>query len=219
MNTGELLEDLRKEAEYYSKFVAFFKSLLNNEELETRLNGTDSRIAVDIARASTKESIVLYCVRNFDPDADSISLVNAYSTLKDFDKLIKHRETREAQPLDDRTKLRIHEYHLNLITEYDSLFRDKYYPYVRLLRTEFFAHRVKESKLRKKFANNSISIINPSHNDLISFADRSINVVRLMYYLWNKTWILSQRSIFQTEGRCRKFWTQLPVPESTRRTD
>lgn len=201
------LIELRKDADQASWFLGFIKSVVDNGILDERVEGSFSGYAVVTARAGVKNSLILYCARAWDTRDDSISLCRAVEKLPVAEELDRRRQEnwRGDQPvpsLSERRRL--------FMANYEEARDLPHHPSIRVLRTEYFAHRVLQSKDRIRLEKQG-PIINATYDNLIDLAARTLSLVGELGYLWDQTVNPYPDRVEWTRSQCAKFWHVLPV--------
>lgn len=216
MNEAELdalIAELRNEADEAAWHVGYMKVAIDESPLiSDRLNGSYSGYAGAIANSAVKAALILYCARAWDNANDAISLRRAIPPLRDLDGLVRRRGIQLADlgvEFEDASTFTSR--HAALLKALDETDTSVTHGQIRLLRTEYFAHRIIESKERQKLTSSGVAIEPVTYDGLLQLAEATILLVGEIGYLWDRLSNPYEDHIARAEGCCREFWHNVPV--------
>lgn len=189
---NSIISNLRDDANAATWNLGYMKAVLDNPLVPDKLGQSFSGYAMEVATAAVKRSLALYCARAWDEDADAISLPNATKWLPD--------------PTDDKTKARRERY----LENFAKAAKDESRPSIRVFRTEWLAHRVTNSKDRKKLEKLN-PVVDITLNDLVRCAEQTIVLAGEIGFLGDGLANPFPERIERVERYCREFWRVLPV--------
>lgn len=216
MNEAELdalIAELRNEADEAAWHVGYMKVAIDeNPLISDRLNDSYSGYAGAIANSAVKAALILYCARAWDKAEDAVCLRRTIAELPDLDGLVKRRGIQlAALGVDFEDASTFTSRHAALLKAFGEAEDSVSHGHIRLLRTEYFAHRVIESKERKKLASSGVAIEPATYDALLQLAEATILLVGEIGYLWDRLSNPYADRIARAEACCREFWHNVPV--------
>ncbi len=216
MNEAELdvlIAELRNEADEAAWHVGYMRVVIDeNALISDRLNGSYSGYAGAIANSAVKAALILYCARAWDKAVDAVSLRRAIVGLPDFEGLVKRRGIQlAALGVDSDDASGFASRHAALLKAFGEAAASVSHDHIRLLRTEYFAHRVIESKERKKLSSSGVAIEPATYDALLQLAEATILLVGEIGYLWDRLSNPYADRIARAEVCCREFWHNVPI--------
>ncbi|WP_157764525.1 hypothetical protein [Rhodobacter sp. CZR27] len=207
-----LITELRNEADEAAWHIGFMKVAIDqNEMIADRLNGSCSGYAGLVARSAVKAAVILYCARAWDKARDSVSLRRAFEEFPALDDLNTRRSEQLATLGIEFDEATLVGRYANLLEEYSVAEASPEHHHIRLLRTEYFAHRVIESDDRKKLAKAGVDVDPATYDGLLRLAVTTVSLVGEFGYLWDRLSNPYPDRIAYAERCCREFWRNVPV--------
>ncbi len=208
----ELITELRADADQAAWYIGFMNSVINESELiAERLNDSFSGYAGAIAQTAVKAGLILYCARAWDTADNSVSLRRTISELPTLDELVERRRGQLAALGIDLDEAGVTSRHDRLMEAYHEAELSADHDHIRLLRTEYFAHRVVESRERGKLTKAGVVVAPVTYNGLLKLATSTVKLVGEIGYLWDRLSNPYPDRIARAERCCREFWRNVPI--------
>ena len=211
MEFEELLGELRKEASQAAWHIGFLKVAVEESELiASRLNDSYSGYAGIIAESAVKASVILYCARAWDMSSDAVSLRRMLRHLPPLENLLQHKVSRLSESGIDVDKRKFEDRYNIVMDRYREIENDGVHSAVRVLRTEFFAHRIIESKDRHNLKAAGQDVSGLTYDSLLKLAIGTVMLVGEIGYLRDGLANPFRGQLSYAEECCREFWKRVP---------
>ena len=197
-----LLNELRKDAEQAVRFIGFLQSFVDNPVIPEKADMSRSNIAIKISKAGVKISLILYCARAWDTAKDAISLPNARKEICGNVGSLSPQDI----ALDKFCEMYIETERLPQLTS------------IRILRDEFFAHRVLDSRKRKNLVKSGIEFSDASYRELLDFSEKTVLLVEELSVALGQGDKPYLEYIRRTTEKCNEFWQILPILRDAEQT-
>lgn len=209
---AELIAELRDDADQATWFVGFLQSVVNDHDMiDGKLAGSGAGIVAFATQSAAKQSLILYCARAWDPAGDAISLRIATEHLPPLDSIILRKYDRLEMPVPEDRDAVLDESYAQFMQDYRKVEVNDFHPTFRVMRTEYFAHRVLLSHDRKKVERQGILIRDATIDDLLDLSVATINLVGQLGYLWDQQANAYGDRLKRATAYSQEYWRLLPV--------
>lgn len=223
---SEIVDTLFEDAYEATWYIGYLKAVVDQEIAARKVAGSYSGRALETAQAGVKQALVLYCARTWEraPDARRrrpvISLPLAIQNLKEPDALLREWQDRvfddedleESERAARRARMgrRITTRHQEVMTRFEELRDLPTHGAMRILRTEYFAHRAPNSEDRKKIEELGRDT-DATWNGLLDLAEATVTLVGDLAFFTSYCSNPFPERILQAHAECLEFWRVLPV--------
>jgi hypothetical protein len=210
MTFEELLQHLRQDADQATWEIGYMKALIDEPIVGTKLEGSLSGYALETANAAVKRSLALYCARAWDHDKDAVSLVNAATMLPSLEDLRASRLTWYPDTPYDVHLTSLPGQRDEILLKIQSASEDARHPALRIFRSEWLAHRVPNSRDRKKYAKQS-AVVDITLAQLLERAVQTVNLVGELGFVADGLVNPYPDNVERAHRYSKEFWRVLPI--------
>ncbi len=205
---AEMLAELRQDAAEACWSLGYMKAIVDEPLIGEKTDASYSGYAMVIATTAVKRMLSLYCSRAWDQVSDVSSIPNLIKLLPSFQELTRERKSWHPDPAFDHQVDALSAEHSKLLADVNAVDK-KRIASLRVFRTEWLAHRVKESKDRMH-AEKAGPLEDTTVRNLLDFAEHTVSTVGRLGLVWDGTNSAYLESIDRAERYCREFWRVIP---------
>lgn len=207
---ARILHDLERDAHTAAANIGYIRAILNEEIVSQKLRLSFSGKALTIATDSVIRITALYCARSWEKNTDFISIEAVVAALPADCDILFQRQLEYpglvAQEVLDQTAKRRQDF-MNSLEVARSM---PVHPHLRVMRSEWLAHRVEASRDRKKLVEQDIEVRDVMIKEIVECAEATVNLIGDLTCLWSGVSNPWPQRISRAEGDCREFWRILP---------
>lgn len=222
----EIIGALREDAMDAARYIGYLKALIDQEVPARKIGGSLSGRALATATAAVKQALVLYCARSWERPPEGgrgkpvISIPAAILALGDPAERLRDLQWQRpddpelpAQELAERhsrMQARVASRHEEVTAGIKELRELATHGAMRILRTEYYAHRAINSEDRLRLAKTG-PVTEATWSELLSLSEDTVILVGDLQFLWDQSPNSFPDWIRGAHAECQEFWRVLPV--------
>lgn len=193
---------------------AFLSGIVDNSGRQAKYRNSYAGHALDLCIRSVQSGLILFCSRHWDANDDCQSIPAAKANAeRALDEIVcRHREYFAANSI-QRDAHDFYSYFNELSSEIESVGASPTRSQIRVLRTEYYAHLITNSKDRDRALREhpSFDMDGLTINSLLDFSRQTIELSNRFLYLKQRQSQKFDERVALLSGYYDKFWDNLPI--------
>lgn len=208
---SNLLAHLEVDAHTAAYNVGYLRAVIDEEIVGQKLDCSMSGRALTTATDAITRVTALYCARSWEQNAKFITVPAATKAMPSDEEVIAYQRTGGLQGDQSNLLAATAKRRAKALEAIDAAAKMPSHPYLRVMRSEWLAHRIEVSRDREKLESKDGEIRGVMYREIMECAAATVTAVGELHYFLNGICSPWPDRMRRAEEDCREFWRCLPV--------